>query len=192
MTLVMGWDEWVRHDALGLAELVRNGQVTPAELAAQVAAGIAAVNPSINAVIEVFDDVVADPLHDGMNPAGPFAGTPYLMKDLGPTLKGRRQEMGAVLMQGNTAAADSFLTTKIRDAGLNIMGRTTTPEFGVCGSVENELVYISRNPWDQEFTTGGSSAGTGAIVASGVIPIRMPAMAAARSASPPASTAISG
>jgi len=76
-----------------------------------------------------------------------------------------------VLMQGNIAAADSFLTTKIRDAGLNIMGRTTTPEFGVCGSVENERVYISRNPWDQAYTTGGSSAGTGAIVASGVIPI---------------------
>ena len=171
MTLVMGWDEWVRHDALGLAALVRSGQVTPAELAAQVAAGIAAVNPKISAVIEVFDDVVADPLKDGMDPAGPFAGMPYLMKDLGPTLKGRRQEMGAVLMQGNVAAADSFLTGKIRAAGLNIMGRTTTPEFGVCGSVENERVYISRNPWDQDYTTGGSSAGTGAIVASGVIPI---------------------
>ncbi|MSO65466.1 MAG: amidase [Alphaproteobacteria bacterium] len=171
MTTVMSWDAWMTHDAVGLAELVRRKEVTPRELAEQVAAGIAKVNPAINAVIEVFDDVVKDPLKDGMRAEGPFAGMPYLMKDLGPTLKGRKQEMGAQLMQGNVASADSFLTTKIRKAGLNIIGRTTTPEFGVCGSVENPKVYVSRNPWDQAYTTGGSSAGTGAIVASGVIPL---------------------
>ncbi len=171
MSTVMGWDEWVRHDATALAGLVRAGQVTPAELAAQVADGVAEVNPTIHAVIELFDDVVADPARDGMNPAGPFAGVPYFMKDLGPTLRGRRQEMGALLMQGNTATADAWLTTRIRAAGLNILGRTTTPEFGVCGSVENERVYVSRNPWNTDYTTGGSSAGTGAIVAAGVIPI---------------------
>ncbi len=171
MTTVMSWDDWMTHDAMGLADLVRKKQVTPRELAEQVKAGIAKVNPTINAVVEVFDDVVADPLKDGMNADGPFAGIPYLMKDLGPTLKGRKQEMGARLMQGNVAAADSFLTGKIRKAGLNIMGRTTTPEFGVCGTVENPKVYISRNPWDLAYTTGGSSAGTGAAVAAGVLPL---------------------
>lgn len=171
MSLVMSWEEWTRHDATALAGLVRAGQVTPAELAAQVAAGIALVNPIISAVVEVFDDVVADPTRDGMNPQGPFAGVPYLMKDLGPTLKGRRQEMGALLMMGNTAREDSFLTSRIRAAGLNIMGRTTTPEFGTCGSVENERVYVSKNPWDLAYTTGGSSAGTGAAVAAGVLPM---------------------
>jgi amidase len=171
MSTVMGWDEWVRHDATSLADLVRQGQVTPAELAAQVAAAIEKVDPAIGAVVEVFADVVADPLKDGMNAAGPFAGVPYLMKDLGPTLAGRKQEMGALLMMGHVAQEDAFLTTKIRQAGLNIMGRTTTPEFGTCGSVENERVYVSKNPWDQAYTTGGSSAGTGAAVAAGVLPI---------------------
>ncbi len=76
MTMVMGWDEWVRHDAVGLAQLVRQGDVTPAELAAQVAAGIAKLDPTLNAVVEVFADVVADPLKDGMNPDGAFAGVP--------------------------------------------------------------------------------------------------------------------
>jgi amidase len=171
MSTVMGWDEWVRHDATSLAGLVRSGQVTPAELAAQVAAGIAKVDPAIGAVVEVFADVVADPLQDGMDPSGPFAGVPYLMKDLGPTLAGRRQEMGALLMAGNVAEEDAFLTSKIRAAGLNIIGRTTTPEFGTCGSVENERVYVSRNPWDQAYTTGGSSAGTAAAVAAGVLPV---------------------
>ena len=116
MSTVMGWDEWVRHDATSLAGLVRQGQVTPAELAAQVAEGIAKVDPAINAVVEVFADVVADPLKDGMNAAGPFAGVPYLMKDLGPTLAGRKQEMGALLMMGHVAQEDAFLTTKIATA----------------------------------------------------------------------------
>jgi len=171
MTMVMSWDEWVRHDATALAGRVGKGDVTPAELAAQVADGIAKVNPTLNAVIEVFDDVVADPLKDGMHPNGAFAGVPYLMKDLGPTLKGRKQEMGASLMQSNVAAADSYLTGRIRQAGLNIMGRTTTPEFGTCGSAENPELYVTRNPWDLAFTAGGSSSGTGASVAAGILPI---------------------
>ncbi len=92
------------------------------------------------------------------------------MKDLGPTLKGRLQEFGSLLMQGHRPAEDSFLTGKIRQAGLNIMGRTTTPEFGVCSSAENSL-HVTRNPWDTAYTTYGSSAGTGAIVAAGVLPM---------------------
>ncbi len=134
MTLAMGWDEWAKHDALALADRVRNGDLTPAELAAQAAAGIARMNPALDAVIEVFDDVVADPLRDGMNPDGVFAGVPLLIKDLGPTLKGRLQEFGSAIMRGNRPQQDSFLTEKIRNAGLNIIGRSTTPEFGVCSA----------------------------------------------------------
>lgn len=171
MTLAMSWDEWARHDATALAERVRKRELTPAELAAQVAAGIAMTNPATSAVVEVFDDVVADPLKDGMDPDGAFAGVPYLMKDLGPTLKGRLQEMGSLLMRGNRATADSYLAGRIRQAGLNIMGRTTTPEFGCCSSAENPAVYVTRNPWDLDYTTCGSSAGSAAMVAAGVLPI---------------------
>lgn len=170
MTLAMSWDEWAAHDAVGLAERVRRGEVTPAELATQVAAGIARTNGALDAVVEVFDDVVADPLRDGMRPDGPFAGVPYLMKDLGPTLKGRLQEFGAMLMQGHRPAADSFLTGRIRQAGLNIVGRTTTPEFGVCSAAENRF-HVTRNPWRTDHTTNGSSAGTAAVVAAGVLPM---------------------
>ena len=171
MTLAMSWDEWVSHDAVALAGLVRSGKVTQAELAAQAAAGIARTNPALSAVVEVFEDVVADPLRDGMDADGAFAGVPYLMKDLGPTLKGRLQEMGSLLMRGNRATADSHLAGRLRKAGLNIIGRTTTPEFGVCSSAENPAVYVTRNPWDLDYTTCGSSAGTGAMVAAGVLPI---------------------
>jgi amidase len=167
----MSWDEWVQHDAVALAERVRRGDVSPAELAAQAAAGVAKINPAVHAVVEVFDDVVADPLQDGMNPAGPFAGVPFFMKDLGPTLKGRLQEMGAQMMRGNRATADTFLTSQIRRSGLNIIGRTTTPEFGVCSSAENPAVYVTRNPWNPEYTSYGSSAGTAVALAAGVLPL---------------------
>ncbi|MFB9971089.1 amidase [Pseudoroseomonas cervicalis] len=171
MSLAMGWEEWAAQDATALAERVRRGEISPAELAAQAAAGIARTDPALSAVVELFEDVVADPLADGMDPQGPFAGVPYLMKDLGPTLKGRLQEMGSLLMRGHRATADSYLTRRLRAAGLNIIGRSTTPEFGVCSSAENPAVYVTRNPWDTRYTTCGSSAGSAAMVAASALPI---------------------
>ncbi|MBN8749170.1 Putative amidase AmiC [Xylophilus ampelinus] len=171
MTLAMSWDEWAAQDATALAEKVRQGELTAADLAQQAAAGIAKTNPTLSAVVEVFEDVVADPLKDGLNPQGPFAGVPFLMKDLGPTVKGRLQEQGSLFMRGNRPTEDAWLTRQMRKAGLNLMGRTTTPEFGVCSSAENPAVYVTRNPWNTDFTTCGSSAGTAAMVAAGVVPM---------------------
>jgi Asp-tRNA(Asn)/Glu-tRNA(Gln) amidotransferase A subunit family amidase len=171
MTLAMSWDEWARHDGMALAARVSEGELTAQELATQAAAGVAKVNPTLSGVVELFDDAIADPVKAGANPTGPFAGLPFLMKDLGPTMAGRLQEMGSLLMRGNRAAADTFLTGKMRQAGLNLIGRTTTPEFGVCSSAENPAVYVTRNPWNPDFTTCGSSAGSAAMVAAGVVPI---------------------
>ena len=170
MKLAMSWDEWADHDGVALAERVRKGELTAAELAAQARAAVARVNPALDAVVQVFDDAVADPAGNGTRLDGRFAGVPYLMKDLGPTLAGRLQEFGSLLMQGHRPAEDSFLSTQIRKAGLNIIGRTTTPEFGVCSSAENTL-HLTRNPWDLDYTTCGSSAGTAAVVAAGVLPL---------------------
>ena len=171
MTLPFTWDEWAAHDAVGLAEQVRGGAVTAAELARQAAAAIERVNPAVQAVVQVFDDVVADPAADGLNPDGPLAGVPFLMKDLGPTLKGRLQEFGSLFMRGNRPTEDAWLTRQMRRAGLNLIGRTTTPEFGVCSSAENPAVYVTRNPWNTGFTTCGSSAGSAAMVAAGAVPM---------------------
>ena len=171
MTLPMSWNEWAQHDGVGLAARVRKGELTAKELARQAAAGVAKVNPALSGVVELFEDVIADPAKDGANLAGPFAGLPFLMKDLGPTMKGRLQEMGSLLMRGNRAAADTFLTGKFRQAGLNLIGRTTTPEFGVCSSADNPAVCVTRNPWNTDYTTCGSSAGSAAMVAAGVVPI---------------------
>src|SRR5438128_8679716 len=171
MTLPMSWNEWAQHDGMALAARVRNGELTAAELAKQATAGIAKVNPALSAVVELFEDAIADPAGNGANPDGPFAGLPFLMKDLGPTMKGRLQEMGSLIMRGNRATSDTFLTGKMRKAGLNLIGRTTTPEFGVCSSADNPAVYVTRNPWDTDYTTCGSSAGSAALVAAGGVPI---------------------
>ena len=171
MTLSMSWDEWARHDGVALAARVRKGELTSAELARQAAAGVAKVNPALSGVVEVFDDAIAAPEKNGTNLNGPFAGLPFLMKDLGPTMQGRLQEMGSLLMRGNRATADTFLTGKMRQAGLNLIGRTTTPEFGVCSSADNPAVYVTRNPWNTDYTTCGSSAGSAAMVAAGAVPI---------------------
>jgi amidase len=171
MTLPMSWDEWAQRDGMALSARVKNGELTAAELSAQAAAGIAKVDVALSGVVEVFEDVIVDPAKDGANLEGPFAGLPFLIKDLGPTMKGRLQEMGSQLMRGNRATADTFLTSKMRKAGLNLIGRTTTPEFGVCNSADNPAVYVTRNPWNTDYSTCGSSAGSAAMVAAGVVPI---------------------
>ena len=112
MTLPMSWNEWAQHDGVALAARVRKGELTAQELASQANAAIAKVNPALSAVVEVFEDAIADPAKAGANLAGPFAGLPFLMKDLGPTMKGRLQEMGSLLMRGNRATSDTFLTVE--------------------------------------------------------------------------------
>src|SRR5256885_4806505 len=171
MTLPMSWDEWAQHDGMALAARVRNGELTAADLAQEAAAAVAKVDSALSGVVEIFDDAIAAPDKNGTNLNGPFAGLPFLMKDLGPTMRGRLQEMGSMLMRGNRAAADTYLTGKMRQAGLNLIGRTTTPEFGVCSSADNPAIYVTRNPWNREYTTCGSSARSAAMVAAGLEPI---------------------
>ncbi|MFS2222611.1 amidase [Pantoea sp. B65] len=171
MKSVMSWDEWAACDATALAELVSKGDVSAAELAQQAAAATARINPKIHSVVELFDDAIAAPETDGTCLDGAFRGVPFLMKDLGPGVKGRLQEQGSKFLQGNRSTEDAFLTAKIRQAGLNIIGRSTAPEFGVCGSAENPEIYITRNPWNPEYTTFGSSAGAAASVAAGIVPV---------------------
>jgi len=169
--LAMTWEAWGKADAVALSEGLHRGDYSARELAKQAAAAIQNVNPSLDAVREIFSDVIEDPLIDGMNPSGFFRGVPFVMKDLGPGLKGRLQEMGSRFMQGNRASADGFLTQKIRAAGLNIIGRTSTPEFGVCSSAENPEICITRNPWNTAYSSCGSSAGSTVLVAAGAVPM---------------------
>ena len=161
MTLPMSWNEWAQHDAVGLAARVRGGDVTPKELARQAAAGIAQGRSRAVGCRRGVRRRDRRSRCDGANLGGPFAGVPYLMKDLGPTLKGRLQEMGSLYARqpggGRQLSCGAVSGKPVSTSS----ARTTTPEFGVCSSADNPAVYVTRNPWNTDYTTCGSSAGSG-------------------------------
>ncbi|MFD5799824.1 amidase [Streptomyces sp. NPDC127020] len=159
-------NEYVRLDAVGLARLVARGEVTPAELEAAAREATLEVNGRVNAVVETW------PTDDEPVPGGtPLAGVPFLIKDIGVTMAGRRSELGSRLAAGNVAPADSFLMRRFRRAGLVTFGRTATPELAYTITTEPVLYGPTRNPWDLERSAGGSSGGAGAAVAAGVVPL---------------------
>ncbi|GGR90601.1 amidase [Streptomyces aureoverticillatus] len=179
--------EYVSFDAVGLAELVANGEVTPAELEAAAREAAEAVNPRINAIVETWR---AD---DEPRPGStPLAGVPFLIKDIGVSMAGRRVELGSRLAAGNVAGADSSLMLRFRRAGLVTFGRTATPEMAYSTTTEPALYGPTRNPWDLERSAGGSSGGAAAAVAAGVVPIAHATDAAGSLRVPAACTGLFG
>ena len=166
----MNLSEYAQYDGMGLAELVRNKEVTARDLVKLALEGVYKINPSINAVIETYNERV-EKADDLIRTDAPFSGIPFFLKDLGATENGKRQEMGSRLAQGYVADKDSFLTKRFKDAGVIIIGRTTTPEFGMTFTTESILTGATCNPWDLGRTTGGSSGGTAASVAAGILPV---------------------
>ena len=123
---LMTWQDWARQDATDLAALVRTKQASPREILAQAAAAIAKLEPALDAVLEVFDDVIANPDADHPDPTGLLYGVPMLLKDIGSTLAGRKQEVGSRLMRGNVATVTDPAVANFLAAGLIPMGRSTT------------------------------------------------------------------
>jgi len=162
--------EYSKCDGVALADLVRRGEVSPTELALLLLEAVEKINPQINAVLEIYQDRV-EALDDQKISDGPFSGVPFLMKDIGASEGGRLQESGSKLMQGHVAVNDSFLTTFFKNAGLTLLGRTTTPEFALGISTESELVGVTNNPWNLDIMSGGSSGGAAACVAAGIVPL---------------------
>jgi amidase len=164
----MQFDEYRRHDALGLAALVAKGQVTASELLETAIARMAAVNPGLNAV--TLDLTERARGRAKSLPAGPFAGVPFLLKDLSADLAGVPTTSGSAAGRDMIPAEDSATTAAYEKAGLVIFGKTNTSEFGLTPVTEPVLYGPSRNPWDLTRTPGGSSGGSAAAVASGVVP----------------------
>jgi amidase len=160
----MNLNEYVTCDGIGLAQLVATGEVTSAELAELAIAAVQRVNPQINAIIEHWSPTVTEG-------TGPLAGVPFLIKDLAITSAGRRVELGSRLAQGLVAESDSYLMQRFNAAGLATLGRTTTPEMAFSTETESVLQGPTRNPWDTRLSAGGSSGGSGAAVAAGIVPI---------------------
>jgi amidase len=156
-------------DAVGQAELVRRGDASPRELVEAAIGRIEAVNPALNAVVAQFFDRALTEAGAGI-PEGPFRGVPFLLKDLGAALGGTIQTEGSRALRDKVSPSDTELTRRYRAAGFVILGKTATPEFGNHSTAEAVLWGPTRNPWDPTRTTGGSSGGSGAAVASGMVP----------------------
>lgn len=167
--VTMTLSEYSSKDATELARLVSRGEMTARELAETALAAIAAVNGELNAVIETFPDRL-DTLSSARHPAGALHGVPMLNKDL-ESEANTKFEMGCEMLRGNVATEDSVIVAGLRRAGLNILGRTTTPEFGLASITESVIAGVTRNPWDLARTPGGSSGGSCAMVAAGAVPI---------------------
>lgn len=164
----MDFSEYSQHDATGLAALVASKQVSPAELLAVARARAVAVNNDIGAIVRTIpeaDQQVAGDL------TGPFAGVPFLIKDLGQDYKGHPTSGGCRALSTRPAPEHSTIVQRWLDAGLVIFGKTNTPEFGSKGITEPELFGPSRNPWNLNHTPGGSSGGSAAAVAAGIVPV---------------------
>ncbi|MEO8937537.1 MAG: amidase [Burkholderiaceae bacterium] len=166
----MNLHEYTRYDALGLAELVRDGQVTPTELARTAARAIEAVNGDVNAVVETYADRT-DTLDERSLGHGPFRGVPFLMKDVFGHEAGRLIEFGSRLCRGMRAEQDTAYCTLVKAAGVNVIGRSTAPEYSMSGTTETALYGNTSTPWRKGYSAGGSTGGGMAAVAAGIVPI---------------------
>jgi amidase len=164
-------EEYTRHDGLGLAQLVADRQTTAAELLAAARARMAAVNPRINAVVRRLD-AEADARADAPETLrGPFAGVPFLIKDLAQDYAGHPTSSGSRSLANLPMPEHATVVERWLGAGLVIFGKTNTPELGAKGITESELLGPARNPWSIAHTTGGSSGGAAAAVAAGIVPV---------------------
>jgi amidase len=177
----MNYDDYIKHDALALAGLVRSGSVTPGELIDVAAARIEQVNPLINSVVySMIDDA-----RGAADTDGPFNGVPFLAKDLQTEYAGHPTSGGTTFLKGIPREHDTELAARIRASGARIIGKTNTPELGLVPFTEPRVWGPCRNPWDTTRSPAGSSGGSAASVAAGVVPmagggdgggsIRMPA-----------------
>lgn len=164
-------EDYSSYDATGLAELVARKDVSPDELLDAALVRMEAVNPKLNAVVHLQEGIARKMIADGL-PDGPFTGVPFLMKDLGAEATDFPTSNGSRLFDGMRWSYDSEIYLRMRATGVVPFARTTSPEAGI-GPVTEAAVYggPTRNPWNTDHTSGGSSGGSGAAVAAQIVPM---------------------
>lgn len=155
-------------DAVDLARAVREGAVTPNDLADLAREATRRVDSEIHAVVERFEDAVQPPAAGGTSA---LAGVPWLLKDCGSTLAGRKHACGSRLLEGWVAERDDLLAARLLAAGMIPVGRSATPEFALSVTTESRQNGATRNPWNPSRMAGGSSGGAAAAVAAGIVPL---------------------
>ncbi|MBL3558472.1 MULTISPECIES: amidase [Marinobacter] len=164
----MKQSEYLRYDAVALADLIRRNEVSGREVCEAAIERASAVNSKLNAVCY---PQFSDALSQSYPPDGTFSGVPMLLKDLAQEQQGHPCTFGSRGLKNNIARQDSEYVRRARAGGLVFLGRTATPEFGLKAVTESALWGASRNPWNTDLTPGGSSGGSGAAVAAGIVPM---------------------
>ena len=157
-------------DALGLAGLVKRGEVAPAELVEAAITMIERLNPSLNAVVHRLYDMARSQAAT-VDKSAPFAGVPYLLKELASSWKGAPLTNSCFYLKDFVADSDSEVVRRIKAAGLVLVGKSNAPENGWSITTEPKLYGTTENPWKQGITPGGSSGGAAAAVVTGMVPI---------------------
>jgi Asp-tRNA(Asn)/Glu-tRNA(Gln) amidotransferase A subunit family amidase len=159
-----------------LSKLIRSREISPLELMEETIKRIESVNPVLNAFVsfqaeQAIDEAKASTarLISGDEP-GPLAGIPFGVKDI-EDVKGMVTSFGSTPYKDNVAQKDSIQVARLRAAGAIAIGKTNTPEFAYTGFTKNRLFGVTRNPWNTERTPGGSSGGSAAAVAAGMVPM---------------------
>lgn len=165
----MNFEEYRRYDAIGLAQLVARGEVRAQTLLEVALERQARVNPRINAMAVELPELARKRLRDGVS--GRFAGVPFLIKDIAQDWAGVPTTAGSRALREASAPSTTAMVRRWLDAGLVVFGKTTTPELALKGITESRLYGPTRNPWALECTPGGSSGGSAAAVAAGVVPM---------------------
>lgn len=165
----MTHDEFLAHDATGLAELVRAGEVTAGELLDIALERIERLDPELNAVVHSMAEEARSVA--ASDPGGPFGGVPFLAKDFVSDYVGHPTSSGSRLLRDHRMPHDSELVRRLRATGVVVVGKTNLPEWGLLPVTEPELWGPCRNPWDTGRTPGGSSGGSAAAVAAGMVPM---------------------
>jgi len=166
----MRFEEYRKHDAISLAGLIAKRQVSAEEVLETAIARAEQVNPAINAIVHKQYEQARKTVAAGL-PEGPLKGVPYLLKDLASFKTGEPVSFGSSLFKDFVADHDTAYVTRCKDAGLVFIGRSSSPEFGLNPNTEPRLYGSCHNPWNLEYSPGGSSGGAAAAVSAGILPV---------------------
>lgn len=166
----MSFTEYAQYDALGLAALIAKKKVSAREVMDEAIARAEALNPKLNAIV-FMDADGGRAAARGKLTTGAFGGVPMLLKDMRANVAGWPTRSGSRMVPATGAAVQSNTVTNFKAAGLIPFGKTNVPEFGILPTTECKLYGPAHNPWNLEHSPGGSSGGSAAAVAAGIVPI---------------------
>ncbi|MBW6417630.1 amidase [Celeribacter sp. PS-C1] len=184
-------DNYDRLDATAIAELVKSGEVSAKEVFESAMARIEKLEPHLNTIVHPHFDLAEADIDAGL-PDGPFKGVPFLVKNTGIAVRGMEMSTGCRLFKGHVDQTDCTLVARYRAAGITILGKSNTPEFALSFATEPREFGVTRNPWNLAHGPGGSSGGSAAAVAAGLVPFANSSDGAGSTRLPAAHTGLFG